>query len=421
MPEIAVPRMIPVRQLFPRGPEINAPSVLRGQLARLPARAGQRIAVAVGSRGITGLAEIVAEVVAFLKRAGASPFIIPAMGSHGGATPEGQTGLLAEYGVTETALGVPVRAAMEVRQVGQTAEGADIYLSVEALDADGVIVVNRVKPHTDFSGELGSGLLKMLAIGLGKRVGATSLHASASRLGHEAVLLGAGRLALRTLPVLGGVAIVENQRHETAIVEVLLPGDLERREKELLVQARRLMPGLPVDDIDLLIVDRLGKNISGAGMDPNVIGRGVQGYSSALAEMKAKPVIRRIFVREMSPESRGNAIGVGLADFTSARLVRALDREATFINSITALTHQCAKIPPHFERDRDTIGFAVATLALRAGNVPRVVHIRDTLSLERLAVSENLRPEIEAQAAIEITGPAAEMRFDEEGQLEPVG
>jgi hypothetical protein len=415
------PGMIPVRQLFPSRPPMDIASVLRGQLTRLPVRAGQRVAVGVGSRGISNLARIVSEVVDHLRRAGAQPFLIPAMGSHGGATPEGQTALLAEYGVSERELGAPVRASMEVRLVGRTEQGAEVFLSVEALDSDGVIVINRVKPHTDFSGGLGSGLIKMMAIGLGKRTGATSLHATASRYGHETTLLHAGRLALGALPMLGGVALVEDQRHQTAMIEVLQPNEIEAREKELLVEARRLMAKLPFDDIDLLLVDRIGKNISGAGLDPNVVGRGVQGYSSAPTEMTGPPVIRRIFVGSLTPETRGNAIGVGMADFTSSRLARAMNAEATFINSLTALSHQCAKMPIHFERDSDTLERALATLALPAGAAPRVMHIQDTLNLETLAVSENFRTELESRRDLEITGPLAELRFDPAGLLVPIG
>ena len=413
--------MIPVRQLFPSRPPVDIAASLRSQLPRLAVRPGQRIAVGVGSRGITNLSQIVSEVIEFLRRAGAQPFIIPAMGSHGGATPEGQTSVLAEYGISEEKLGVPIRATMEARLVGKTAQGADVFLSVEALDADGVIVVNRIKPHTDFSGALGSGLIKMLAIGLGKRIGATSLHASASHYGHETVLLQAGRIALGALQVVGGVAIIEDERHHTAILEVVTSGEIEKREKELLIDARRLMPKLPFDDIDLLIVDRMGKNISGAGLDPNIVGRGVQGYSSATADMKTKPIVRRIFVGDLTPETRGNAIGVGMTDFTSARLVRAMDQKSTFINSLTALSHQSAKIPVHFERDTETIGCALTTLALPQGIEPRVMHIADTLNLETLEVSENYREEIESHQALEMTGPPEEMRFDDAGQVVPVG
>jgi len=396
---------------------MDVPATIRPQLDRLAVRPGQRIGVAAGSRGIAHLSEIVFEVVDFLRRAGARPFIIPAMGSHGGATAEGQTEILAGYGVSETKLGVPVRASMEVRQVGQTPEGAAVFSSVEALEADGLVVINRVKPHTDFTGELGSGVMKMMAIGLGKHTGAASLHASASRHGHEKVLLHASRVALAALPVIGGIALVENQRHETARLEVLRPSEIERREKELLVEARRLMPLLPFDDVDLLIVDFLGKNISGAGMDPNVIGRWVQGYTSALSEMKTKPVVRRLFVRDLTPESHGNAIGLGMADFTSSRLARAMDGRATFINALTALTQQCAKVPVHFESDRETIERALATIPLDAGVAPRVMQIRDTLNLETTRLSEAYRAEIEARADLQILGPAAPMEFDGQGKL----
>ncbi len=421
MPNASLPRLVPIRQIFESAPAPVISDTLRRDLGRLSLGRGARVGVAVGSRGIGRLQEIVREVVRHLREAGARPFIIPAMGSHGGATPEGQAALLAEYGITEEVLGVPVCASMEVRVAGKTTHGAEVFLSAEALGADGLVIINRVKPHTDFAGEIGSGILKMMAIGLGKRVGAASLHASAGRYGHESVLLEAGRIAWRALPVIGAVAIVENPRHEPAIIEVIPGPDIESREKRLMVEARRLLPLIPIDDIDLLVVDWLGKNISGAGMDPNVIFRSVQGYSSSLSEMRTKPVIRRIFVRDLTPESRGNAIGIGLADFTSSRLARAMDREVTFLNSVTALTHQCAKMPVHFERDADTIASAVSTLALPAGVEPRVVQIQDTLNLELMRVSENLLGEVEGRSDLLILGPPAEPVFDSEGRLAPVG
>ena len=419
---MVLPRMLPVRQTFPVTPPLDIAAEIRAQmkpvLGRL--RPGAKIAVAVGSRGITNLQRIVAEALEALQGAGAKPFIVPAMGSHGGATPEGQTALLAEYGITEAQLGVPIRASLEVAHLGKGEEGSDVYFSEEAGRADGVVIINRVKPHTDFGGCLGSGILKMMVVGLGKRVGAANFHACASRRGYEAVLRASARVTLRSAPILCGVAIVENQRHETAKLQVLLPEDMEAREMELFAQAREWMPKLPFQDLDFLIVDRLGKNISGAGMDPNVIGRGVHGYSSLLGDRSASPVIRRLLVRDLTPETHGNAIGIGMADLTTSRLVRSIDQRVTAINALTALTLQCAKIPIHFETDREAISRALDSLALGDPREARVVRIADTLSLEHLEVSEAYLGTVRARRDLVALGEPQEMSFDAQSNLMPL-
>ena len=419
---MVLPRMLPVRQTFPVTPPLDIAAEIRAQmkpvLGRL--RPGAKIAVAVGSRGITNLQRIVAEALQALQGAGAKPFIVPAMGSHGGATPEGQTALLADYGITEAQLGVPIRASLEVAHLGKGEEGSDVYFSEEAGRADGVVIINRVKPHTDFGGCLGSGILKMMVVGLGKRVGAANFHACASRRGYEAVLRASARVTLRSAPILCGVAIVENQRHETAKLQVILPAEMEARELELFAQAREWMPKLPFQDLDFLIVDRLGKNISGAGMDPNVIGRGVHGYSSLLGDRSASPVIRRLLVRDLTPETHGNAIGIGMADLTTSRLVRSIDQRVTAINALTALTLQCAKIPIHFETDREAISRALDSLALGDPREARVVRIADTLSLEHLEVSEAYLGTVRARRDLVALGEPQEMSFDAQSNLMPL-
>ena len=377
---------------------------------------GARIAVGVGSRGITSLAEIVQGVIEQLRAAGAQPFNFPAMGSHGGATPEGQSELLAGYGVTEAAMGVPIRASLEVRQVGETADGAPVFCSIEALAADGIVLINRIKPHTDFSGELGSGLLKMSVVGLGKRAGAAAMHMAASQLGHERAIRTMAGVLLRTAPILGGVAILENQFHETARLVVLRRDEMATGEDALLAESRRLMPLLPFDEIDLLIVDRIGKNISGTGMDPNVIQRSIDGYSSLLRrDGRPSPFIRRIFVRDLTPETHGNAIGIGLADLTTTRLVRAMDTRVSFINALTALTPQSAKLPIYFDSDREAIERAIASLPNPAA--ARIVRIADTLSLVELELSEAMWIEAKERPEISAISELRELRFDAEGNL----
>ncbi len=379
---------------------------------------GARIAVGVGSRGITHLAGIVAAVLAQLRAAGAQPFIIPAMGSHGGATPEGQREVLASYGVTESAMSAPILASMEVRQIGATSDGVPVFCSTEALAAEGIVLINRIKPHTDFFGALGSGLLKMSVIGLGKRTGATAMHQAAMHLGYERVIRSMAGVMLRHAPVLGGVAILENQFHDTARLLVVPREEIESAEDALLAEARALMPLLPFEEIDLLIVDRIGKNISGAGMDPNVIGRSIHGYSSMLArDERPAPFIRRIFVRDLTPETHGNAIGIGMADVTTARLVRAMDSRATFINSLTAMTPQSAKVPIHFETDREAIDVALTSLALPDRDTARIVRIADTLSLAELEVSETLALEAQHRSDLTALGELHDISFDPDGNL----
>ncbi len=417
------PRMMLVRQKFPA----SAPADIRGTLAKEFApvngriKPGTSIAVAVGSRGISNLQSIVAGMLELIRAAGAKPFIVPAMGSHGGATPQGQKELLAEYGITEAALGVPIHAAMEARCLGTTEDGVEVFFSEEALKADGVVVVNRVKPHTDFQSDtLGSGLMKMLVVGLGKRVGAANFHTSSSRFGYEHVIRTSARVTLRTAPILFGVAIIENQIHDTARLAVVLPEDIERREGELFVEAKQLMPRLPFDDIDLLIVDRIGKNISGSGMDPNVIGRSLHGYSALLGERNGSPSIRRIFVRDVTPESHGNTVGVGLADFTTTRLVRQMDSRVTYLNALTALSLQSVKVPIHFETDREAITAALQSLAMRDVTQAKVVRIQDTLSLEHIEAAESYVENVRQRDDLEVLREPAAMTFDAGGLLTPI-
>ena len=414
--------MFAVRQKFPASPPIDIPAVVQHEfkaqnvLSRL--QPGAQIAVGVGSRGITHIKDIVAEVLAVLKTAAARPFIIPAMGSHGGATPEGQIGVLESYGITGQSMGVPIRASMEVERLGSSADGVEVFCSVEALRSDGIVIVNRVKPHTDFTGTHGSGVMKMIVIGLGKRTGAATSHGAAARLGFERVIRGIARVTLSRAPILCGVAIVENQFHETARIAVLQPDEIEVREKELLEEARRLMPRLPFDDIDVLIVDRIGKNISGSGMDPNVTGRWVHGYSTSLADDdRQSPRIRRIFVRDLTPETHGNAIGVGFADITTTRLVNAMDKQVTYVNALTSLTPHGAKIPIHFDTDREAITQALASLAIPDVRQAKVVRIADTLSLVNLEVSEAFNNAVRQRNDLEALGGLGEMKFDSTDNL----
>lgn len=404
---------------MPPGPGLDVGRVVAEEMesVRGQVRSGQRIAIAVGSRGITGLQAIVRLVVERLKDFGAQPFIVPAMGSHGGASPEGQTELLAGFGISERELGVSIRAAMEVDCIGKTQDGVAVWLSTEARQADGIVLVNRIKPHTDFEGDVGSGLLKMLVVGLGKHVGAAKYHRASSRWGYEHVLRTSARVILTQAPVLGGLAIVEDQAHRTARIAYCPAAEMESREEILFEDAKRLLPRLPFDEVHLLIVDRMGKNISGTGMDSNVIGRTVHGYSTLHGEGLGRPWIRRLFVRELTPESRGNATGIGMADFTTARLVQSVDRRVTALNALTALTVQGAKIPIHFETDREVIAAALESTGVEDWAQAGVVRILDTLSLERLEISESFLNAAKGRDDLEILSSPEEMRFDGVGNL----
>ncbi|SVD35861.1 uncharacterized protein METZ01_LOCUS388715, partial [marine metagenome] len=290
--------------------------------------------------------------------------------------PEGQTELLGEYGVTEAAMGAPIRAAMEVDHIGLTPEGYDGYLAHEALAADAIVPINRIKPHTDFGPPLGSGLLKMLVVGLGKRVGAETFHRAASRYGYESMLRSISRLIREKAPVLFGVAVVENSSHQIADIAVVRAADMESREEELCAEARHLMPLLPFDDIGILVVDRIGKNISGSGMDPNVTGRRGHGYSSHLCDREEiSPDIRRVFVRNLTPQSHGNAVGIGMADVTTQRLVDQIDYQVTDINVQTSNVFQASKVPMHFDTDRDALTQLLHSLVIPDTTRGKVIRI----------------------------------------------
>ncbi len=416
----SLPRILRIRQHFPETPPLDIRATLDTAFRKLRARvpSGARIAVGVGSRGISHLPEIVGAVLAQLRAAGAQPFLIPAMGSHGGATPEGQRAVLASYGITEEAMGVPIRDSLEVREVGRSADGVPVFCSTEALAADGIVLVNRIKPHTDFAGTLGSGLLKMCVIGLGKRAGATAMHLAATQLGYERVIRGMAAVLLQNAPVLGGLAILENQFHDTARLVAIPREEMETAEDALLVEARALMPLLPFDEIDLLIVDRIGKNISGAGLDPNVINRSIHGYDSLpMRGDRPAPFIRRIFIRGLTPETHGNAIGIGLADATTTRLVREMDPRVTSINCLTALTPQGAKIPIAFDTDREALERMLASLPLPDPRAARIVRIADTLSLSEMEISEPLWMEVRTRPELSALSDPSDMSFDADGNL----
>lgn len=415
-----IPLFLTLRQAFDRPRVGDVVAAARREMeAALPAgaaRPGARIGVTVGSRGIRDVAAVTRAAVDVLKERGARPFVIPAMGSHGGATAEGQRQLIAHYGVTEEAMGCPVRAEMETRSLGRTADGVEARMAEAALQSDGVLLVNRVKPHTDYKGPLESGLVKICAIGLGKYDGAREIHRSLFTLGLGRAIRGVAEAQLATGKVLGGLAILENAYHETARIAGVPARTLLATEEELLVEARRLMGRLPVGEIDVLVCDRLGKNISGTGLDTNIVGRSIYGYLPGQPWCEGMPRILRIAVLDLSDESDGNAVGMGLVDFVPERFVRRVDHAVTRLNSLTSCSPAGAKTPVVLPDDREAILAAIRTSPLRPEG-PRVVYVRDTLELETVLVSEACRPLVEGRDDLEIVSGPAPLRFDGSGRL----
>lgn len=412
-----LPKMFRVRQRFDQPAVGDVREEVRRQIGRLNLagrfRPGATVAVTAGSRGVANIAAVVRTVVDALKELGLHPFIIPGMGSHGGATVEGQLKILAGYGITAATMGAPLRATMDVVEVARNPWGLPILVDRYAAEADHIVLVNRVKQHTNFSGEVESGLMKMLVIGLGKARGAKMAHRAAVDLGFERMIPEIARISVSRLPILFGVGLVENARHQTARVAVTLPEDLEATEKELQREAKRLLGKIPFDHLHLLIVDGMGKEISGTGMDPKVIGRI---YLPPHEEPKS-PRYLRILVRDLTAQTGGNAVGMGLADFATRRLASKVDFKVTYTNSLTGLSPMRSKLPIIFETDREAIEGALSTIGLTEPEDARVVRIRNTLELEEFAASQALEEEVRRNPSLEILGGPEALRFDDAGSL----
>jgi hypothetical protein len=409
--------MLRVRQRFEAPRVSDVPGAVRAELERIGVggriRPGGTVAITAGSRGIAQIALVLRTLVEALRAAGGRPFVVPAMGSHGGATAEGQQNILESFGITEDYTGAPIRSSMETVTLGTTSDGLPLHFDRLASEADHVVVVNRVKPHTNFSGEIESGLLKMTLIGLGKHTGAALYHRAIVEHSFDHVVRTAGRMLLAQGRIAFGLALLENGYDETARIEAVPPEAFEAREKELLVLARRWLPRLPVHRPDLLIVDRMGKNISGSGMDTNVVGRKPHGAGAS------DPQVKRLLVCDLTPETRGNAYGIGLADFTTARLVRAINYRTTVLNCMTAANPEAAALPIQFETDRAALEAALSTTGLAPPEQTRVVRIRDTLHLVEVDVSEACRAELTGRSEVEIVGSPRELAFDGDGNLLP--
>ncbi len=374
------------------------------------------MALTAGSRGIANIPVVLRESAAFLRKLGARPFLVPAMGSHGGGTADGQRRILESYGVTEAFVGVPLLASMDVVSLGTTPEGFPVFLDRHAAEADHIGIVARVKPHTGFHGPIESGLLKMMMIGLGKHAGALACHRVLLENDFDLVVRSVGRAMTARAPIAFGLALVENAYDETAMVEAVAPEEFEPREEQLLREARRLLPRLPWRQADLLIVDEIGKNISGSGMDTNVVGRKRAFRQEPPPD---QPSMRLIFVRGLSDRTHGNATGVGLADFTTTRLVHAMNYRATVVNCLTAGYPDGAFLPVHFETDREVIDAALAINGTRPPEEARVLRIHNTLQVEEVEASEACFAEPPATDATRLD-EARPLAFDERGNLAPL-
>ena len=389
------PRMLRVRQTFEADRLDDVPGEVARQLQKLQlgqkVRAGQTVAITAGSRGIANIAPITKAICDHVRRLGATPIIIPAMGSHGGGTAEGQREIIEAYGVTEEYTGAEIRSSMETVIVDRTPQGIPVHFDRHAFECDHVIVAGRVKPHTGFAGEIESGLHKMMLIGLGKHNGAKIYHRAILDYSFREIIAAVAAVVLEKCKVLCGVAVVENAYDQTALIEAVPPAKFYEREKELLQLARKNMPRLPFDEIGLLIVDEIGKDISGSGMDTNVIGRKFVGNPD---EGRDDVCCKRIFIRGLTEETHGNACGIGLAEFTNRRTVEQMDARITRINALTGGHPTAAAIPVTFDTDREVLEAALQTVGLDEPQNAKVVQISNTLHVADVLVSEAYLPEI---------------------------
>jgi len=412
--DIPIPRMVKVSQKFDAPRLHDVEGDLRAQLRQEQIQGmikpGMSIAIAVGSRGVNRIAEITKTVVEELKALKAEPFIVPSMGSHGGATAEGQIEVLRHLGVTENSVGAPIRSSMEVNQIASLDNGLPVYVDRLACQADGIVVINRVKPHTAFRGPIESGLMKMLSIGLGKQKGAEACHQLGFKHMAEHVPAMA-RIIIDKLPVLFGVATVENAFDQVMKIQVVPAHAIENEETELLKIAKANMPKLWFDQIDVLIIDEIGKNISGDGFDPNVVGRYPTPYAYG------GPDVTKIVVLDLTDETEGNANGIGTADFTTRYCVAKVDYNKIYANGLTSTVVAPTKIPTTLDNDREAIQAAIKTSNILDFTKVRLVRIKNTLELAEIEVSEPMIPEIEGNPNLQILSQPYHWEFNDQGNL----
>ncbi|MDP6079202.1 MAG: lactate racemase domain-containing protein [Arenicellales bacterium] len=415
------PEIFRLRQKFDRPVIDDIPAEVEAELSRLNLGAaiqpGQSVAITAGSRGIANIHIIIKSIVSHLKGLGAEPFVVPAMGSHGGATAEGQRNIVEGYGITEDYVGCPIRSSMETVIVCDAKEGFPVHFDKNAYGADHVVVCGRVKPHTTFVGDIESGLMKMMLIGLGKYEGAKTYHRAIKDHSFGQIVRSVAKEVLSKCRIVAGLAVVENGYDETAKLKAVGPNEFEEREKELLVLAKQWMPRLPFKQADLLVVDQIGKNISGSGMDSNVVGRKFLEHRAGDDEW---PKVRTIFLRGLTEETHGNATGIGMAEFALTRAVDAMDIAITRRNCITGGSPTGAMIPLHYQTDQEVLEATLPEMGLTAVPDTKVMWIHNTLEVSELECSVAYLDEARQSNEIEILSEPRPLPLDNNGNLPDV-
>ena len=412
--DVPLPRMVKIRQTFNADEILDVSAALStalvdsGQLKQI--KPGMNIAIAAGSRGVAQIATLVRTTVAEVKKQGANPFVVPAMGSHGGATAAGQAEVLAHLGITEEYVGCPIVSSMEVVEITRLPNGMPVYIDKNAYQADGIIVINRIKPHTAFRGPNESGLVKMIAIGLGKQKGAESCHAYGFKHMHSLIPAMAQEM-LKLAPIMFGIATVENAYDHVAKVIVAGAAEIIETDRKLLIEAKAAMPRIEFSPIDVLVIEEIGKDISGDGMDPNITGRYPTPYPTG------GPEVSKMVVLDLTEKTGGNANGVGTADFTTRRLVNKTDFQSLYANGITSTVVRPNAIPMTLDCDLDAIRAAVKTSNALDLSKVRLVRIKNTLQLGEIMISEAMLPDALSLANVTICSEPFEMQFDEQGNL----
>ena len=412
------PNIFRLRQLFDAPEVSDIAGEVENQLSRLQLavkiQPGQTVAISAGSRGIANIHIIIKAVADHIRSLGAEPFIVPAMGSHGGGTAEGQQGIIEGYGITEEFCQCPIKASMETVIVCDAKEGFPVHFDKHAYGADHVVVVGRVKPHTNFNGDIESGLMKMMLIGLGKHAGAKIYHRAISDYSFGQIVRSVAREVLAKCRIVAGLAIVENSYDETAQLEAIAPGDFEEREKQLLILAKKWMPKLPFDQADILVLDEIGKDISGSGMDTNVVGRKYHDHQAAEGET---PRIRNIVVRGLTPATHGNASGIGMAEFCRTQLVEEMDARITRINCITGGHSTGAMVPLDYKTDQEILDVALVSIGLTQPHDARFLWARNTLDIAEIECSDAYLQEARERDDLEVLSEPRPMPLGEDGNL----
>lgn len=414
------PKLVKIRQNFPRPRVSDIPGTVTAEMEKLLKAAnigtGQKVGITVGSRGIQNIVPILRRAVAVVRAFGAQPVMLAAMGSHGGGAEEGQMELLESFGITESAVGAPVVPCATGREIGITANNLRAYMLESAFTVDAIIPINRVKTHTSFKGDIESGLVKKLVVGLGGPQGAQQFHSQGRADRLSALLRDVGAVIMEKMPVAGGLAIIENAYEETAVIKAVLKDDIMKEEVALLEYSKSLMPGLPVRQLDALIVEEMGKNFSGTGIDTNIVGRlRIQGEPEPV-----DPFVRYLAVWDLTEDSHGNACGIGLADFTTKKLVEKIDRKPTYLNCLTTTFPIRAKIPLYLDTEKEVLE---AVFTCLEGSVPpekaRLVVVPNTLFLTECYISEALAPLLRGNDQIEFLGEPVPITFTGTGEMRP--